>query len=113
MHQYLDRRSSGTEFSCPGGDDVGVRRLEGVTTWLRSERARGFLGEFAAGRSAACQAALATMLGYMDRNADVWMGWTYWTAGPWWPPRYEFGVEPRTGSFPAEATALIGWFGRR
>jgi endoglucanase len=113
LHQYLDRRSSGTEFSCPGGDDVGARRLAGVTAWLRAERARGFLGEFAAGRSAECQKALATMLGYMDRNADVWMGWTYWTAGPWWPPRYEFGVEPRTGRFPAEATALNAWFARR
>jgi endoglucanase len=110
MHQYLDGNSSGTSFACPGGDDVGARRLSMATEWLRRERMRGFLGEFAAGRSPECQRALGAMLRFMDTNADVWLGWTYWTAGPWWPRRYEFSVEPRTGTWPAEATALREWF---
>lgn len=112
MHQYLDRDSSGTKFDCPGGDDVGVRRLAAATAWLRRERARGFLGEFGAGRSPACQTALGRMIGHMDANADVWMGWSYWTAGAWWPARYEFSVEPRTGDWPVEAVALRRWFAR-
>jgi endoglucanase len=22
---------------------------------------------------------------YVESNTDVWRGWTYWAAGPWWP----------------------------
>lgn len=97
MHQYLDSDSSGTHPGC-GGPDTGVDRLRAATAWLRSVRARGFLAEFGAGGDAACLATLDRMLAYMDRNGDVWSGWTYWAAGPWWPASYAFSVQPsRTG----------------
>lgn len=113
LHQYLDGNSSGTSFQCAPDSELGVRRLAAVTQWLRDRGARGFLGEFAAGNSPACQAALAAMLRYMDENSDVWLGWTYWTAGPWWPESYEFGVEPRGDGWPARATALRTAFADR
>lgn len=93
MHQYLDSDSSGTHPGCVG-PDTGADRLRAATAWLRSEHARGFLGEFGAGRDAACLEALDRMLTYLDRNGDVWMGWTYWAAGPWWPDSYMFSVQP-------------------
>ncbi|RXZ32250.1 glycoside hydrolase family 5 protein [Sphingomonas desiccabilis] len=97
MHQYLDSDSSGTHPGC-GGPDTGVDRLRAATAWLRSVRARGFLAEFGAGSDARCLATLERMLAFLDRNGDVWSGWTYWAAGPWWPASYDYSVQPsRTG----------------
>lgn len=33
------------------------------------------------------------MLGYIEANSDVWLGWTWWAAGPWWH-EYLFTLEP-------------------
>jgi hypothetical protein len=32
----------------------------------------------------------------MNDNNDVWLGWTWWAAGPWWG-EYMFTVEPKNG----------------
>lgn len=32
----------------------------------------------------------------MNTNADVWLGWTYWAAGPWWGD-YMYTLEPSDG----------------
>lgn len=91
-HQYLDDDSSGTSDQCVD-DGIGARRLAGFTAWLKTNERRGFLGEFAGGRSAGCSEALDSLLTHIDDNADVWLGWTYWAAGPWWG-EYMFTVEP-------------------
>ncbi|MBW1708218.1 MAG: hypothetical protein JRJ86_24205, partial [Deltaproteobacteria bacterium] len=51
---------------------------------------------FAGGRNDTCYAALDNMLSYIDNHADVWLGWTYWAAGPWWG-EYKFTIEPING----------------
>jgi endoglucanase len=33
----------------------------------------------------------------MNQNSDVWLGWTYWAAGDWWPPEEPLNVQPRNG----------------
>ncbi len=40
---------------------------------------------------------LQNMLGYMKTNSDVWMGWAWWSAGPWWPSDYMFYLDPAGG----------------
>jgi endoglucanase len=92
VHQYLNADTSG------GSDDVvsptiGRERLQSFTQWLRQHGERGFLGEFGTPRSSIGTLALDNMLDYVDANADVWAGWTYWAAGPWWGD-YRFTVEP-------------------
>jgi endoglucanase len=92
VHQYLNADTSG------GSDDVvsptiGRERLQSFTQWLRQHGERGFLGEFGAPRSGVGKLALDDMLDYIDANDDVWAGWTYWAAGPWWGD-YMFTVEP-------------------
>ena len=95
VHQYLDKDSSGGSPDCVA-TNIGSVRLERFTGWLRQHGYKGFLGEFAAGTNVVSLAALDDMLGYVDRNSDVWLGWTYWAAGPWWGP-YMFSVEPAAG----------------
>ncbi|MGH7336935.1 MAG: hypothetical protein ACREI7_05115, partial [Myxococcota bacterium] len=62
---------------------------------------RGLLGEFAVAGSMIGNAgeqigdeALADMLAYIEDNADVWLGWTWWAGGPWWGD-YMFTLEPQ------------------
>ena len=37
------------------------------------------------------------MLSYLDQNSGVWLGWTYWAAGPRWG-EYLFTLEPSGGA---------------
>ncbi|WP_254775438.1 glycoside hydrolase family 5 protein [Pseudoxanthomonas sp. GM95] len=94
VHQYLDKDSSGTKPECGDDENIGVRRLEGFTRWLREHGKTGFLGEFGASTDPSCLAALDKMLAYMQTNGDVWRGWSYWAAGAWWPPTYMFNAQP-------------------
>ncbi len=82
VHQYLDATAAGTSGTCVS-TTIGSQRLAGFTSWLRSKGKRGFLGEFAGGANATCLTALDDMLKYVESNADVWLGWTFWSAGPW------------------------------
>ncbi|MBD2772981.1 cellulase family glycosylhydrolase [Iningainema tapete] len=91
-HQYLDGDFSGTSDQCTS-TTIGAQKLVDFTNWLRQNGKRGFLGEFGGGRNDTCYAALDNMLSYIDNNADVWLGWTYWAAGPWWG-EYIFTLEP-------------------
>lgn len=83
VHQYLDSNFSGTSQKCVSSK-IGSEKLKKLTAWLKKNGKRGFLGEFGCGRNQTCYAALRDMLSYIDSNRDVWVGWTYWAAGPWW-----------------------------
>lgn len=95
VHQYLDGDSSGTAFDCVS-PSIGSERLTGFTGWLRTHGFRGFLGEFGGGENQTCFEAVEDMLTHVENNQDVWIGWTYWAAGPWWGA-YEFSIEPQNG----------------
>ncbi|QHG85640.1 glycoside hydrolase family 5 protein [Xanthomonas cucurbitae] len=95
VHQYLDADSSGTTAGCVSAT-VGVERLRSFTQWLRLHRKRGFLGEFGTGHNATCNRALNNMLDDLERNGDLWLGWTWWAAGAWWKADYPFNVHPDT-----------------
>jgi endoglucanase len=105
VHQYLDSDSSGTSEACVSGT-IGSQRLQGFTNWLKQHGKRGFLGEFGAGTSATCQSALDDMLAHLDANPDVWLGWTYWAAGPWWG-NYFMSLEPRSGADAPQMAPLV------
>jgi endoglucanase len=82
VHQYLDKDSSGTAANCMN-ENIGVTRIAAFTSWLRQNGKKGLLGEFAGGRDAVCAKALYNMLDNLRNNSDVWLGWTWWSAGPW------------------------------
>ncbi len=83
VHQYLDIGFSGTTEQCVS-TTIGAEKLAEITAWLKQNGKRGFLGEFSGGPNDTCYNALDNMVSYIDNNADVWLGWTYWAAGPWW-----------------------------
>jgi len=94
-HQYLDIDNSGTHWTCRD-PKAAKATLVKMTAWLRARRAKGFLGEFGVADNPQCLDSLAAMLTYMNENADVWQGWTYWAAGAWWGD-YPMSIEPKAG----------------
>src|SRR4029078_2584932 len=70
---------------------------------------RGFLGEFAvanatigSGSGQIGDEAIHNMLNSIDANRDVWLGWSWWSAGPWWD-EYRFTLEPTNLGQPSQA----------
>jgi endoglucanase len=101
VHQYMDDDYSGGSSGITRNDPLtGVNRLANFTSWLKAHNRKGFLGEFAVANSTVGDAAdkagdevIDNMLNFMEENADVWIGWTWWAGGPWWE-EYRFTLEP-------------------
>jgi endoglucanase len=83
VHQYMDADSSGASDTCVSAT-IGAERLAPFTSWLHSQGKRGFLGEVGGGDNPTCVAAVSGALAHLEQNADVYLGWTSWAAGPWW-----------------------------
>ncbi|MBB3287242.1 MULTISPECIES: glycoside hydrolase family 5 protein [unclassified Rhizobium] len=96
FHQYLDADSSGTHAVCDGSDSAQKGLLD-VTEWLRKNGKRGFLGEFGVPGTQPCLDGLKAVFGIMADHSDVWLGWSYWAAGEWWPADEPLNVQPRNG----------------
>jgi endoglucanase len=91
VHQYLNVDSSDwgececSSFEVGSGctpETVGSYRMQQFTKWLHDNNKKGFLGEFGSYDDATCMAALDDQLKHMEENDDVYVGWTWWSAGP-------------------------------
>jgi endoglucanase len=107
VHQYLDDNSAGDDAGVVS-EAIGQQRLVQFTNWLHANNRRGFLGEFAVanstigtGGSQIGDTAIHNMLNYIEINDDVWLGWTWWAAGPWWG-NYMFSLEPTNLGQPSQ-----------
>lgn len=100
MHQYLDEDCSGTHEACVSGT-IGEERVKAATQWLRDNGKLGILGETAGANNDVCITAVTGELQYLLDNSDVWTGWLWWSAGPWWGD-YMFSIEPPSGVAYAE-----------
>ena len=88
---------------------IGAERLASFTAWCRSYGYRAFLGEFSGSANATCLLALGNLLSFVDANTDVWLGWTFWSAGPWWGD-YMFSLEPKNGADAPQMAVLDDHF---
>lgn len=96
MHQYLDSDGSGTSANCVSAT-IGSERLAAATAWLKTNKKKAILGEFAGGSNTQCNNAVKDLLTYMGNNSDVWMGALWWGGGPWWGD-YIYSMEPPSGT---------------
>jgi endoglucanase len=103
VHQYLDADSSGTNATCPS-TTVGADALKAFTAWLKTNGKRAMLGEIGAANNPTCLGALDGLLAHMDGNRDVWVGYTYWAAGPFWGD-YMYSIEPKNLGKPEQSDA--------
>jgi endoglucanase len=95
MHQYLDSDGSGTNAACVSST-IGAERLAAATAWLQANNLKGFLGEIGAGNNAECISAVSGAMCSMQQSG-VWIGASWWAAGPWWPATYFTSIEPPNG----------------
>lgn len=105
VHQYLDADSSGKSAECKS-TAIGAERLQDFTAWLRANGKQGFLGEFGGGDNAVCNQAVSGLLDYIEANSDVWLGWAWWAAGPWWVKGEFFSIEPIDGADKPQMSVL-------
>ena len=95
VHQYLDSDCSGSHPQVVS-PTVGSERLKPFVQWCREHKKKGFLGEFGVAASEDGQKAVEDMLVSMEKDRDVWEGFTWWSAGAWWGD-YMFNLEPKDG----------------
>ncbi|KAF5382103.1 hypothetical protein D9615_004377 [Tricholomella constricta] len=95
MHQYLDSDGSGTSGTCVSST-IGAERLAAATAWLKANNLKGFLGEMGAGSNTQCINAVKGALCAMQQSG-VWIGFTWWAAGPWWGTYFQ-SIEPPNGA---------------
>jgi endoglucanase len=108
VHQYLDRDFSGTSPECVG-PNVGSDVMRPFTAWLRAHGRKAFVAELGGGPGPTCLRALDDLVGHLEANADVFLGWAYWAGGPWWGD-YFLSLEPAGGADKAQMTALAPHF---
>ena len=108
VHQYLDGNSSGSSGAAVS-ETIGAERLQAFQGWARERKFKAFLGEFGAGRDALALKALENMVREVENNRDVWIGWTAWAAGPWWPDNDPLRLSPDSnGKIPPQTKLLSG-----
>ncbi|MCK8781913.1 glycoside hydrolase family 5 protein [Rhizobium sp. NTR19] len=93
VHQYADTDFSGKNIECSRAADA-VKGLKDVADWLRENGKHGFLGEFAVPADPQCNAVLADMVRTVEKDPDVWLGWSYWAGGDWWPQEEPLNIQP-------------------
>lgn len=76
FHQYFDGLGGAYGVCEPWSGYV--EQFQRVTDILRRSQAQAILTEFGAGPFPQCQELLRHMLAFLDRNSDVWYGWTAW-----------------------------------
>jgi endoglucanase len=105
VHQYFDSDSSGTHDECSGNAGAKQAVLD-MSAWARKNNTRLLLGEFGVSQAPECIAGLKDVLGAMQNDSDVWLGWTYWVAGDWWPETEALNVQPHDGKERRQIAAL-------
>ncbi len=103
LHQYADTDYSGTHTQCIAASRL-TDILNNITRWAKHEKKRVFLGEFGVPASPSCLAGLRALL-ESTQDKEAWLGWTYWSAGPWWGS-YPLSIQPVDGKEAAQATLL-------
>ncbi|MCD2173832.1 glycoside hydrolase family 5 protein [Rhizobium sp. C4] len=107
FHQYLDSDFSGTHAACDRAADA-LKAIGDVTEWMRTNKRRGFLGEFGGSGQPECLKGIADMVGKMNAAKDVWLGWTYWVAGDWWPATEINNITPTKDGDRPQLASLLG-----
>ena len=94
VHQYVDADNSGTHNSVVS-PTIGAERLKKFVDWCRQNHMRAVLGEFGVPVVPTGEETVSNMLQSMERDSDVWLGWTWWAAGSRWG-NYLFTIEPKS-----------------
>jgi endoglucanase len=80
VHLYFDSDHSGTSPECTS-PTIGVECLTDLTNWLRTNKLAAYVGELAGGNNLQCEVTVTNTLKFIQKNSDVFWGWSWWAAG--------------------------------
>lgn len=78
VHNYIDSTSAGTSAECTQDP---CAQIDALATYLRSAGRKVMMTEFGGGNTASCQALVCKALAAVNKNSDVFIGATTWSAG--------------------------------
>jgi len=78
VHNYIDADGSGTQPDCTQDPSA---QIDALATYLRSNGRQAMLSEFGGGNTASCVALVCKGLAEVNKNSDVFLGVTTWSAG--------------------------------
>ncbi|KAK7704739.1 Endoglucanase EG-II [Botryosphaeria dothidea] len=79
VHKYLDSDNSGTHTDCVTNniDDA----FKPLADWLRQNKRMAINTESGGGNTDSCEKYFCEQIQYLNQNADVFLGYTAWSAG--------------------------------
>ncbi len=78
VHNYIDATGAGTSPECT--QDASPQ-IDALATYLRSAGRKVMMTEFGGGNTASCQTLVCKALAEVNKNSDVFIGATTWSAG--------------------------------
>ncbi|KAK4208739.1 glycoside hydrolase family 5 protein [Rhypophila decipiens] len=105
VHKYLDSDNSGTHTECVT-DNVSSA-FEPLANWLRENNRQAINSETGGGNTASCQKYLCQQIQFLNQNADVFLGYTGWSAGSFNPQTYELSEVPSKNGNNWQDTSLV------
>ena len=91
-HKYLDADGSGTSTQCVTNniDDA----FAPLAKWLRANKRQALATETGGGNTDSCAKFFCEETAFLHENADVFLGYTAWSAGAFDPSTYELSLVP-------------------
>ncbi|KAK3332392.1 glycoside hydrolase family 5 protein [Cercophora scortea] len=105
VHMYLDSDLSGTHPDCVT-DNIDFA-FQPLATWLRSHKRQALTSETGGGNTSSCEKYLCRQIQFFHENADVFLGYTGWSAGAFNPETYHLSEVPTKKGNKWEDTALV------
>ncbi|KAJ4399445.1 hypothetical protein N0V91_009454 [Didymella pomorum] len=79
VHRYLDSDNSGTHAECT--TDHVSDSFTPLASWLRTNGRKAIVSEIGGGNTASCEQYVCAALASINKNSDVYLGYTGWSAG--------------------------------
>ena len=105
VHKYLDADGSGTSPECTTNNIADA--FAPLATWLRANKRQALVSETGGGNTASCEKLFCEELAFLNENADVFLGYTAWSAGAFDPATYELSLVPAASGGTWTDTPLV------
>jgi endoglucanase len=91
VHRYLDSDNSGTHTECV--TDHVSDTFEPLASYLRQNGRKAILSEIGGGNTASCEQYMCNTIASVNKNSDVYLGYSAWSAGAF-DSKYELTLVP-------------------
>ncbi|KAK1764913.1 glycoside hydrolase superfamily [Phialemonium atrogriseum] len=105
VHKYLDSDNSGTHTECVT-DNIDTA-FSPLADWLRTNKRQALNSETGGGNTDSCEKYLCQQIDFLNKNSDVFLGYTGWSAGAFSPRTYELSEVPTKNGDTWTDSALV------